>query len=166
MKRTLWLAALAALALAASGCEQQKATQMTPPAKPAVEEPKAMPQETTPALPAPAEKPEPAVAAPAVPPPATEAMQPAAPAPAPKPVPVPAAASPAPPKTVVYKATNGPVTFDHPAHSSSLACNRCHTSDPPAKIPLDKDKAHQLCKGCHQEQGAGPTQCSGCHLKG
>jgi len=67
---------------------------------------------------------------------------------------------------VVYEASNGPVTFDHQVHADSLACGSCHPTDPPVKIAIDKDKAHQMCKGCHQEKGAGPTQCNGCHKKG
>jgi hypothetical protein len=71
-----------------------------------------------------------------------------------------------PPKTVTYPASYGPVSFNHQAHAAALACSSCHSTDPPVKIELGKDKAHQLCKGCHQEKAAGPTQCNGCHIKG
>ena len=30
------------------------------------------------------------------------------------------------------------------------------------RADLGKEKAHPLCKGCHQEKGSGPTKCSGC----
>ncbi|MBE0504367.1 MAG: cytochrome c3 family protein [Desulfuromonadales bacterium] len=70
------------------------------------------------------------------------------------------------PATVTYKATNGNVSFDHQQHAANHACSSCHSTGAPAKIVLGKDKAHQLCKGCHQEKAAGPTQCTGCHKKG
>jgi len=177
MKRAMWLAALTALVLAAGGCEQQKTPQVAPAQKPAAEEPKAMTPEQKPALPVTDEKVEKAASEPAVPPATPEAAKPAAAEPkmvmpaAAQPMTVtppakPAAAGPAPPMTVVYEASYGQVTFDHQVHSSSLACGSCHTTDPPVKIAIDKDKAHQMCKGCHQEKGAGPTQCNGCHKKG
>jgi len=76
------------------------------------------------------------------------------------------AAVSASPKTVTYPASYGQVSFDHQAHAAAFACNSCHSTDPPGKIELGKDKAHQWCKGCHQEKAAGPTQCNGCHKKG
>ncbi|MDO9080265.1 MAG: cytochrome C [Desulfuromonadales bacterium] len=82
--------------------------------------------------------------------------------PAPKPAVTPAAAPP----TVTYKATNGNVSFNHQQHAANHVCTSCHPAGTPAKIVLGKDKAHQLCKECHQQQGAGPTQCTGCHKKG
>jgi hypothetical protein len=66
---------------------------------------------------------------------------------------------------VTYKATAGPVTFDHQKHAASHPCSACHPAGPPAKLALGKEKAHQLCKGCHQQKGA-PAQCAGCHKKG
>jgi hypothetical protein len=41
----------------------------------------------------------------------------------------------------------------------------CHGEGTPAKIELDKDKAHALCKECHTTKGAGPTKCGDCHKK-
>lgn len=177
MKHSMWLVALAALMLAAGGCERQKTPQVTPQQKAAVEEPKAMTPEPKPALPVPDGKSEKPAAEPAVPPVTSEAAKPAAAelqmdkpaAVEPKavaPPAKPAAAGPAAPKIVVYKASNGQVTFNHQVHANSLICSSCHTTDPPVKIALDKDKAHQMCKGCHQERSAGPTQCNGCHKKG
>ena len=177
MRCAMWLAALAVLVLAAGGCERQKTPQVTPQQKAAAEEPKAMTPEQKPALPVTTGQVEKAASEPNVPPATPEAAKPAAAEPkmeepaAAQPTTVtspakPAAAGPAPPKTVVYEASQGQVTFDHQAHASSLACGSCHTTDPPVKVAIDKDKAHQMCKGCHQEKGAGPTQCNGCHKKG
>jgi len=70
-----------------------------------------------------------------------------------------------PPETVTFEASMGAVTFDHAGHMGRLDCSACHPTDPPEKIVLDKDKAHALCKGCHQEQGAGPTKCTECHKR-
>jgi outer membrane biosynthesis protein TonB len=158
----MWLAALAVLVLAAGGCEQKEAPQVAPQQKAAVEEPKAAMPEQKPEPPAADDKVEKPAAEPAAPPAPAEAVKPA---PAPAEAAKPAAAGPAPPQTVVYKASYGQVTFAHQAHAGSLACSACHATDPPARIAIDKDKAHQMCKGCHQEQGAGPTQCNGCHKK-
>jgi hypothetical protein len=173
----MWIAVLAALVLAAGGCEQQKTPQVAPTPKPAADESKGTPPEQKTALPVINEKIEQAAAEPPVSSSAPEAAKPPAPEPA---IEKPAAAEPkaatpsakaavagtAPPKTVVYEASFGKVSFDHPGHSGHLACGSCHTTDPPVKIAIDKDKAHELCKGCHQEKGAGPTQCGGCHKKG
>lgn len=70
----------------------------------------------------------------------------------------------APPETVVLKAKNGDVTFNHKVHADKLGCKACHEGTP-AKIMLDKDKAHGLCKECHASKGAGPTKCGDCHKK-
>ena len=66
--------------------------------------------------------------------------------------------------TVVYPAKNGNVTFNHKAHSAKLECKLCHGNGAPAKIAIDKDAAHKLCKGCHAEK-KGPTKCGDCHKK-
>ena len=69
------------------------------------------------------------------------------------------------PATVTLQAKNGNVTFNHKAHSERTDCKTCHTSGEPGKMELNKDSAHKLCKGCHQEKGAGPTKCGDCHKK-
>lgn len=69
------------------------------------------------------------------------------------------------PGTVTLQAKNGNVTFDHKAHSSKMECSVCHGAAAPAKITLDKDSAHKLCKDCHTTKGAGPTKCGECHKK-
>jgi predicted CXXCH cytochrome family protein len=70
------------------------------------------------------------------------------------------------PGTVSYDASFGRVTFNHQKHAQNNSCASCHNAGPATKIPLGKDKAHQLCKGCHQQKSAGPSQCNGCHVKG
>jgi hypothetical protein len=67
--------------------------------------------------------------------------------------------------TVVFPAKNGNVTFNHKAHAAKLECKLCHGAGAPAKIAIDKDKAHTLCKGCHADKKAGPTKCGECHKK-
>lgn len=67
--------------------------------------------------------------------------------------------------TVVLKAKNGDITFNHKAHQGKMDCKTCHGEGTPAKIALDKDKAHALCKKCHEEKKAGPTKCGECHKK-
>jgi hypothetical protein len=70
----------------------------------------------------------------------------------------------APPDTITLEAKNGNVTFNHKAHSEKMECKACHEGEP-GKFELDKDKAHKLCKGCHQEKAMGPTKCNECHKK-
>jgi hypothetical protein len=71
------------------------------------------------------------------------------------------------PVMVSYEASMGKVTFNHAEHSGRFDCSRCHTTDPPQKIAIDKEVAHnQLCKVCHKELGGNaPTACAGCHKK-
>jgi len=81
-------------------------------------------------------------------------------------LPAPSAPADQGPVTVVYEASMGRVSFDHAGHSGRLACSKCHPTDPPEKIAIDKELAHTLCKGCHKESdGTAPTACSGCHKK-
>jgi len=67
--------------------------------------------------------------------------------------------------TVVMKAKNGDVTFNHKAHSASGDCKACHGEGTPGKLTLGKDAAHKLCKGCHDAKKQGPTKCGECHKK-
>lgn len=69
------------------------------------------------------------------------------------------------PETVVMKAKNGDVTFNHTKHSAGMDCKTCHGEGAPAKLTLGKDAAHKLCKGCHETKKAGPTKCGDCHKK-
>lgn len=69
------------------------------------------------------------------------------------------------PESVTLEAKNGNVTFNHKAHGARMECSTCHGTGTPAKIELDKDSAHKLCKDCHASKGAGPTKCGECHKK-
>lgn len=76
---------------------------------------------------------------------------------------VPAAATAS--ESVVFEAKNGNVTLTHKIHGDTFGCVFCHGDGTPGALTLGKDKAHALCKGCHQEKAAGPTKCAGCHVK-
>lgn len=183
MQRTLSLAAIVTVILLAGGCQQPRTMQpplpiVATPADDAVNmaPPPAVTEINSPAPEAPAPAQVAASTLPAVAPPPVPAIvantevetkkTAATVAVKAKPAPAPAtAALPAPPKTVSYKATNGTVIFNHQQHSVSHPCKSCHPAAPPAKIAINKEKAHLLCKGCHQQNGSGPTQCSGCHKK-
>lgn len=69
------------------------------------------------------------------------------------------------PETIVLEASYGNVTFPHAMHSGEFDCNTCHGEETPGLFGLDKAKAHVLCKDCHKQKGAGPTDCMGCHKK-
>lgn len=85
-----------------------------------------------------------------------------APTPSPKPVPVSKLAGP---DIISFDASQGKVTLPHSAHAKAYACTTCHGAGTPGKISLSKDAAHNLCRSCHKESGAGPTTCTGCHKK-
>ena len=77
------------------------------------------------------------------------------------------AAPPKPPEHVVLKAKDGNVHFDHKLHQKQ-GCKNCHGAGAPAKIQMDKDKAHKLCLDCHKQKAKGPAdekKCDGCHKK-
>jgi len=57
----------------------------------------------------------------------------------------------------------GPVLFNHRDHVEMMSCDTCHTSDPPSKITKSKKEFHATCRGCHADNGAGPTKCRDCH---
>jgi len=69
------------------------------------------------------------------------------------------------PETIVLEASYGNITFPHAQHSDSMECGTCHGDSAPGPFDLDKNKAHDLCKGCHKLKGLGPTDCKGCHKK-
>jgi predicted CXXCH cytochrome family protein len=70
------------------------------------------------------------------------------------------------PETIVLTAKNGNVTFSHAKHAARVECSTCHGPGTPGAIGLDRDSAHKLCRGCHEEQKAGPVKCAECHVKG
>ncbi|MGB8932240.1 MAG: cytochrome C [Anaeromyxobacteraceae bacterium] len=66
------------------------------------------------------------------------------------------------PETITFEATRaGNVTFPHKLHAAR-GCKGCHPAAP-SKLNLDKEKAHALCKGCHERLSKGPNKCDGCH---
>ncbi|MCL2761234.1 MAG: cytochrome c family protein [Desulfuromonadales bacterium] len=67
---------------------------------------------------------------------------------------------------IVFTARNGNVAFPHEKHKQMIGdCKKCHTGAPGKIEGFNMQMAHQLCKGCHVERKAGPTQCGGCHKK-
>lgn len=74
------------------------------------------------------------------------------------------------PATVVLETKMGKVTMPHQKHADTFDCATCHGEATPGPFELGKDKAHALCMGCHKEKAAanvpaGPTKCTGCHVK-
>ena len=81
------------------------------------------------------------------------------------------------------QAKKAPVTFPHGQHAGDIdcvtchhtsegenveeACFDCHGQDPEAPDPsvssLRDNPFHALCRGCHKDNGEGPTSCSACH---
>lgn len=63
-------------------------------------------------------------------------------------------------------AKNGNVSFNHKAHADMVKdCKACHEKTPGKIEGFNKDSAHKLCKGCHEQKKAGPTKCGECHKK-
>ena len=75
-----------------------------------------------------------------------------------------AAFAAAPPETITFDAKAGKVTFPHKAHAGK-GCKTCHTGAPGKIEGFNKDKAHALCKACHEKEAKGPAKCDGCHKK-
>lgn len=159
MRYTIWVFVVT-VSLLAAACGSQE----PPAAKPAA-----------PVAPAPAQPPAPSTET--VSPPATAPVQPRepvavvaeappkpmpAPAPTPKPAPVSKLAGP---EFVTFDASQGKVTLPHSTHAKAYPCTTCHGVGTPGNISLGKDAAHDLCRSCHKEKGAGPTTCTGCHKK-
>jgi hypothetical protein len=97
------------------------------------------------------------------------------------------ARQPRPPVRIMFQAVAGKALFDHATHSSDkgygLSCGECHHTlsedeyddatscsechDPEKgdeDVPKRTDAIHQQCIGCHQEYGAGPVDCTQCHV--
>ncbi len=66
---------------------------------------------------------------------------------------------------IILQASYGNITFPHGMHADTYECSICHSEGTPAAFDITKDVAHKLCKGCHKEEGAGPTGCRDCHKK-
>lgn len=69
------------------------------------------------------------------------------------------------PDEIVIAASYGKVTLPHKTHAEAYECSTCHGDETPAAFDLGKEMAHKVCKGCHKDEGAGPTGCKGCHVK-
>ena len=90
---------------------------------------------------------------------------------------------------VTFNASFGKVTFNHKKHAETLKidctkchhtwkqgetsgklCVECHKAKAEGKALAAKDAFHKDCQGCHKEaetakKPAGPTKCTGCHVK-
>jgi hypothetical protein len=93
--------------------------------------------------------------------------------------------SPEPPLRIMFKNIAGNVLFDHKEHTwdkgYGLKCTECHhdmdkegqkatpcgechkAQEGEGMGPLRIDAFHQQCKGCHEDGGQGPVDCSACH---
>jgi hypothetical protein len=89
--------------------------------------------------------------------------------------------APEEPMRMMLKTTAGSVLFDHKTHTDDggygLACDDCHHEEQdetmscsgewchgPESDPKRGDALHMNCKGCHEDGGAGPVECSACHV--
>jgi hypothetical protein len=89
------------------------------------------------------------------------------------------------PVRIMLKSTAGKVLFDHKLHTGEdgygidcidchhawdedpevkpVSCTECHEVD--SEDPIKRSEAlHQLCIGCHEDDGTAPTDCSQCHI--
>jgi len=86
--------------------------------------------------------------------------------------------TPEEPVRLMFKTTAGSILFDHKTHTSDAgyaiacddchhegdeptACGECHEADSDVKR---SDAFHKQCKDCHEDSGAGPVECSACHV--
>ena len=91
------------------------------------------------------------------------------------------------PVRLMFKTSAGKVLFDHQTHTDisgygfscgdchhtltaeeyadAQSCSECHEDETEdAEVPKRSDAFHQQCIGCHQDFGAGPEDCSSCHV--
>jgi hypothetical protein len=86
--------------------------------------------------------------------------------------------TPEEPVRIMFKTTAGKVLFDHKTHAADagygvacddchhegdepVSCTECHGSDTDVTL---SDAIHGNCKGCHEENEAGPVECAACHV--
>ncbi len=92
-----------------------------------------------------------------------------------------------PPLRIAFQSVAGKVMFDHGRHrleaGYGLACGDCHHTLSPDEynqagsctechpveegddqMPKRSDAIHQQCIDCHREYGAGPVECTQCHV--
>ena len=96
------------------------------------------------------------------------------------------AKAPEQPIRLMLKNIAGNVLFDHKEHTSDkgygLKCTECHhdmdkegqkpspcgechkAQEGEGEGPLRSDAFHKQCKGCHEDGGQGPVNCSACHV--
>lgn len=89
--------------------------------------------------------------------------------------------APEQPVRMVFKTIAGTILFDHKAHTSDtgigLACDDCHHEEQDGSkscsgadchgsenAPKRSEVLHANCKGCHEDNGAGPVECAECHV--
>ncbi|WDP91672.1 MAG: cytochrome c3 family protein [Desulfobacter sp.] len=91
-------------------------------------------------------------------------------------------AGPGEPVRLVYKGSAGGVVFTHAVHASEdgyvqdclschhniedddvYQCRQCHGDDGDPDLPGITDALHTQCIRCHEDVGAGPVDCAGCH---
>ncbi len=65
--------------------------------------------------------------------------------------------------TIVMQNKYGKVAFNHAAHTEFISCSTCHPTEPPSRIEMSRKEFHAVCRTCHNDMGAGPVKCSGCH---
>lgn len=69
------------------------------------------------------------------------------------------------PENITFEVTRaGNVEFPHKLHAAR-GCKPCHPAAPAKFASFNKDDAHALCKGCHEEIAKGPRKCDGCHKR-
>jgi hypothetical protein len=92
------------------------------------------------------------------------------------------------PVRIVFQSVAGKALFDHARHADpaggyGLDCGECHHTLAPEeyeeatscsechdpakgdpKMPKRSDALHAQCIGCHQDYGAGPVECTQCHI--
>ncbi|WP_291317170.1 cytochrome c3 family protein [Desulfuromonas sp.] len=69
------------------------------------------------------------------------------------------------PEMMTLENKMGAVSLPHKTHADAYGCQTFHGAGEPGHFELEKDKAHELCKGCHKKEGKGPTGCKDCHKK-
>lgn len=73
-----------------------------------------------------------------------------------------------PPDTILFEAPLGNITFTHRNHFAGYVrgCRTCHGDKPIERVlphVHEREGAHTLCIGCHEDVKKGPRQCSHCH---
>ncbi len=84
------------------------------------------------------------------------------------------------PVRIMLNSTAGNILFDHKGHTSEsgygLECDACHLHgdedeptacgechEPDSEDVKRLDAFHIQCKGCHEDEEAGPVNCNECH---